>query len=272
MAGSEVPSRVAQVLGVHGGLDEVVTTLDDREALVVLDNCEHVLDQVVALVTQLLRDSAMTSVLATSRAPLELDGEARYRVPPLRVPRRAAPISEAAATDAVQLFITRARLARADFSLDESDAEAIVELCVRLDGLPLAIELAAAQLRAMSLAELLSRIEDPFEMLVGGPRSAPLRHKTLHNTIEWSFRLLNADEQHVLRGLASFRGGCNAEARKRCAGPTWPHRPPYSRCCSLWSTSRSSLPVSSTERRAMNSMRRSASSRQRRAQSLNARR
>ena len=218
VAGSEVTSRVAMVLGVRGGLDEVVTALEDREALVVLDNCEHVLDPVVTLVTQVLRECATTSVLATSRAPLELDGEARYHVPPLQVPRRGAPISEAAATDAVQLFITRARLARADFTLDESDAEAIVELCVRLDGLPLAIELAAAQLRAMSLAELVSRIKDPFEVLVGGPRSAPVRHKTLHNTIEWSFRLLSGDEEHVLQGLASFRGGCSAESAEAVCG------------------------------------------------------
>ena len=210
-AGEDVAARVAQALAVQGGLDEVITALENRDMLLLLDNCEHVIESVSAVVARLIEGSATTTVLATSRAPLDVAGEARYQVPSLEGPRRGTALSEVEQTDAVRLFTKRAAMVRPGFQLGERDTEAIVELCTRLDGVPLAIELAAARLRGMSLAELLARFDDRFGVLVGGPRTAPERHRSLRNTMDWSFRLLDADERHVLRHLAAFRGGCDVE-------------------------------------------------------------
>ena len=131
----------------------------------------------------------------------------------------ASTCREAQATTAVELFTTRAQLARPGYQLGERDVEAIVELCTRLEGLPLAIELAATRLRGMSLTELVGRIDDRFEVLIGGPRSAPQRHQTLRNTVGWSFRLLDADEEHVVRALSAFRGGCDTESAEAVCTP-----------------------------------------------------
>jgi predicted ATPase/class 3 adenylate cyclase len=217
-AGADVAPRVAMVLGVLGGLDELVSALEQREVLLVLDNCEHVLESAATLVERVLGECATTAVLATSRTPLGVAGEARYPVPPLDVPRPGVDLPEAEASDAVKLFVARAQLVRPGYHLGECDAAAIVELCVRLDGLPLAIELAAARLRGMSVEELVSRIDNRFGLLVGGPHTAPERQRTLGNTLEWSFRLLDADERHVLRQLSVFRGGCDAESAAAVSG------------------------------------------------------
>jgi predicted ATPase len=218
LPGADATSRVADVLGLQGGLEGVVSALQDRKVLVVLDNCEHVLASTATLASTLLRGSAATRLLATSRAPLEVAGEARYQVPPLSVPRYGADLHEAEASEAVQLFTARAALVRPGFQLAAQDAKAIVELCDRLDGLPLAIELAAARLRGMSVAELASRVDDRFGLLVGGPRSAPQRHQALRNTMDWSVRLLDTDERCVLCHLATFRGGGDAEGVEEVCG------------------------------------------------------
>ena len=210
--GADSTSRVAQTIGVEGGLEELVAALDQMDVLLVLDNCEHVVESTATLVATLLVECPMTKVVATSRVVLNLAGEVCYLVPPLEVPRRGANLREAQATTAVELFTTRAQLARPGYQLGERDVEAIVELCTRLEGLPLAIELAAARLRGMSLTELVGRIDDRFEVLIGGPRSAPQRHQTLRNTVGWSFRLLDADEERVVRALSAFRGGCDTES------------------------------------------------------------
>jgi predicted ATPase/class 3 adenylate cyclase len=216
--GADVAFRLGQVLGVPGGLEEVVSALRKRELLVVLDNCEHVVDSVAALVARLLSDCPTITVVATSRVPLSVAGEARFTVPPLGMPSRGAGLGEAQSADAVRLFTERARLVRPGFQLSERDVWAVVELCVRVDGLPLAVELAAARLRGMSLEELVGRIDDRFGLLVGGPRSAPERHRTLRNAVNWSFRLLDADEQQVLRHLSVFRGGCDVATGEAVCG------------------------------------------------------
>ena len=217
--GADSTSRVAQTLGVEGGLEELVAALDQMNVLLVLDNCEHVVESTATLVATLLVECSTTTVVATSRVALNLAGEVCYLVPPLEVPRRGANLREAQATSAVELFTTRAQLARPGYQLGERDVEAIVELCTRLEGLPLAIELAAARLRGMSLTELVGRIDDRFEMLIGGPRSAPQRHQTLRDTVGWSFRLLDADEEHVIRALSAFRGGCDTESAEAVCTP-----------------------------------------------------
>jgi predicted ATPase/class 3 adenylate cyclase len=217
-AGADVAPRVAAVFGVVGGLDELVSALEQREVLLVLDNCEHVLESAATMVARVLGECATTTVLATSRTPLDVAGEARYPVPALEVPRTGVDLREAETSDAVKLFVARAQLVRPGYRLGGRDAAAIVELCVRLDGLPLAIELAAARLRGMSLEELVSRIDDRFGVLVGGPHTAPERQRTLGNTLEWSFRLLDAEERHVLRQVSVFRGGCDAESAAAVSG------------------------------------------------------
>jgi predicted ATPase/class 3 adenylate cyclase len=216
--GADVTSHVAQVLGLRGGLGQVTSALEPRNALLVLDNCEHVAESAAALVTGVLTRCPATKVMATSRAPLEVSGEARFYVPPLEVPHPGAIRDAANPTDAVQLFTARARLVRPGFQLGGGDAQAVGELCTRLDGLPLAIELAAARLGGMSLAELVSRFDDRFGVLVGGPRTVPERHQTLRKTMEWTFQLLDAEEQQVLRHLAVFRGGCDIESAEAVCG------------------------------------------------------
>ena len=221
--GADVTSRVGQALGTHsGGLDDLLAALGQRAVLLIVDNCEHVLESTAALVAAVLSECPTTSVLATSRSPLEVGGEMCYPVPPLEVPRRGADLSEAQTAAAVELFTTRAALVRPGYRLVERDVEAVVELCIRLEGLPLAIELAAAQLRTMSPSELVERIDDRFGLLIGGPRSAPERHRALRDTIEWSARLLDAAEQHVLRHLAVFRDGCDFESAEAVCGTDMP--------------------------------------------------
>jgi predicted ATPase len=182
--GAEITSRLAEVLGVQGGVDELTAALASREVLLVVDNCEHVVEPAAALLARLLSECGALRVLATSRAALDLPGEARYQVPPLDVPRPGADLREAEASAAVQLLTARAGLVRPGFRLGQRDLAAIVELCTRLDGLPLAIELAAARLRGMSLEELIAGIDDRFGVLIGGPRSVPERQQTLRNTMD----------------------------------------------------------------------------------------
>jgi predicted ATPase/class 3 adenylate cyclase len=217
--GADITARVVEVLGAHGRTDDLVATLAQLEVLLVLDNCEHVLESTATMLPRLLEGCPSIRVLATSRAALGVPGEVRYRVPPLELPRPGADAAEAAASAAVTLFTERAALARPHHRFDDREMAVVVELCRRLEGLPLAIELAAARFGALSLGELVGGIDDRFTMLTGGPRSAPERHQTLRNAVDWSFRLLDTDEQHVLRHLAAFRGGCDVEGATAVCGP-----------------------------------------------------
>lgn len=174
----------------------VIDYLRQRQLLLVVDNCEHVLDDVSRLVDQVVRHCREVTVLATSREPLGVDGEQLLSVAPL------------AAEDASALFVQRARANRPDFHLDGEAAGAVTEICRRLDGLPLGIELAAARMRVMSAAEIARRLDSP-RLLSAGARAASPRHQSLTAAIDWSYRLLSGPEQRLFAQLAVFAGGCD---------------------------------------------------------------
>jgi predicted ATPase/class 3 adenylate cyclase len=218
-----VPSAIAAALGVReeGGRpldDRLREYLADRELLLVLDNFEHLADA-APLVADLLGASAALKVLVTSRVPLHLRAEHEYPVPALDLPPRKPPPTAEQLTqyDAVRLFIARAQAVKPDFAVDNESAPAIAEICWRLDGLPLAIELAAARIRMLPPPALLARLEQRLPLLTGGPRDAPARQRTLRDTIAWSYDLLEPDEQTLFRRLAIFAGGCTLEAAEEVA-------------------------------------------------------
>jgi predicted ATPase/DNA-binding CsgD family transcriptional regulator len=193
--------------------------LGRRRALLVLDNLEHLLPAAPAL-AELLDACPRLAVLATSREPLHLSGEREFPVAPLPVPA-ARPVpgaADLASNEAVALFAERARSVRPDFALTDGNAAAVAEVCRRLDGLPLAIELAAARLRALSPGALLVHLERRLPLLAGGPRDAPARHRTLRDALAWSYALLSAGEQALLAPLGVFAGGLTPAAAAAVAG------------------------------------------------------
>ncbi len=198
--------QVAITLGVRepgGGrslAEAVAHRLAERRALLVLDNCEHVVDAAAEVTAGLLAAAPALRMVATSREPLGVGGEVTWAVPPL---------SE---DDAVELFTDRARLARPGFELREDDAAAARSICHRLDGLPLAIALAAARTRALAPARIAAELQSHFRLLPGGPRSAPGRQATLRASFEWSYDLLSEMERALLRQLSVFAGGFDVEA------------------------------------------------------------
>jgi non-specific serine/threonine protein kinase len=187
--------------------------------LLLLDNCEHVLEA-APLVTELLAACPQLTVLATSRAVLRLTGEHDFLVPPLPLPDLAdlPPVDDLGAAPAVRLFVDRAQAARADFALTAENASAVAQVCHRLDGLPLAIELAAARTALLPPAALLTRLDHRLPLLTGGPRDAPARLRTMRDAIAWSHDLLTPDEQILFRRLAVFAGGCTLEAAEAVCG------------------------------------------------------
>src|ERR1035438_3879090 len=189
-------------------LDTLVDAVGDRYLLVVLDNAEHVLGAAAKLADVMMRSCPRACLLVTSREPLGVSGEHIFRVPPLAVPPAdlAAP-GRLAAFESVQLFAERAVLYRRGFSLDTANAAAVAAVCVRLDGIPLALELAAARLGSLSVSEISSRLDQRFRLLTGGSRTALPRHQTLRALIDWSYDLLNPEEQMVLGRLSVFAGG-----------------------------------------------------------------
>ncbi len=188
--------------------------LRPRSLLLLLDNCEHLLDACAALINTLLSACPHLRILATSREPLGVAGEAVWRVPSLPFPTASdAPNPEALLRyDAIQLFVQRARLVRPEFALSAENAPAVAQVCRRLDGIPLAIEFAAARLGMMSPHGLAARLDDRFRVLVGGSPTTLPRQRTLRATMDWSYVLLDAQEQAVLRALAVFAGGWTLEA------------------------------------------------------------
>jgi predicted ATPase/transcriptional regulator with XRE-family HTH domain len=209
-----VPGAVARSAGVPDNparpvVDTLVDALRDRHLLIVLDNCEHLLPAVRALGARLLEQCPEVRVLATSRAPLRLTGERLYPVSPLTLPdpQRVPALAELATIEAVALFVQRARAARPDFALTERNADAVAGICRRLDGLPLAIELAAARLRVLSAAALQGLLEERLRLLVGGPADAPARLQTLRAAVTWSHDLLTPHQQRIFRHLGVFAGG-----------------------------------------------------------------
>ncbi len=214
-----VPQAVASALGLREApgqplLATLAGALGRRRLLLVLDNCEHLVAACAALAAALLRDCPGLRALATSREPLGVAGEAPYRVPSLAVPDEDDPLPAAllARVEAVRLFAARAAVVQPGFAVTERNATPVAAVCRRLDGLPLAIELAAAQVRALSVEQLATRLDDRFRLLIGGPRTALARHQTLRAAVDWSFDLLTPQEQTLFARLSVFAGGFALEA------------------------------------------------------------
>ena len=210
--GDDVGKAVAAAMGVSLTSAELVDYLAERQVLIVLDNCEHVLDAVADLVDAILVSAADVHVIATSREPLGLDGEQVRRVPSLLLPEAESSLSDAGSAAAVRLFADRAAAASAGFSVDAGNVAAVVEICRRLDGIPLAIELAAARVRAMAPSEIAGRLDERFRLLAGGSRRSQERHRTLLATVSWSHDLLDDDERVVFRRLSVFPGSFDLAA------------------------------------------------------------
>ncbi|MCC5576328.1 winged helix-turn-helix domain-containing protein [Microtetraspora sp. AC03309] len=200
-----------------GAQERLVEALRDLRPLLVLDNCEHVVDQAAKLAEVLLRSAPGLRILATSREPLNVSGEVLWSVPALELPQGSEPLTVAKA-DAVRLFMARATAAARGFTLDAGNAAAVAQLCRRLDGIPLALELAATRVRALGIQELVARLDDRFRLLTGFQRGAPERQRTLMAMIDWSWTLLTDAERVVLRRLAVHADGCTLEAAEEvCA-------------------------------------------------------
>lgn len=214
----QVPSAVAAVLGLHSQgeshlSDAVAEALTCQDALIILDNCEHLVDAAAKFCDQAIRHCPMIRFLATSREPLGIDGERVYRVPSLLLPPDdVVSASDVLGFDAVRLFTERARLADPDFNVEDATAPLVASVCRRLDGIPLALELAAARLTSMSLQQVSQRLDQRFRLLTGGSRNAMPRQRTLRATVDWSFGLLTAQQQHALTRLSVFAGGFELDA------------------------------------------------------------
>jgi predicted ATPase/class 3 adenylate cyclase len=205
---------------VEGAAPEgvVVDFLRDRRALVVLDNFEYVLDAAPAIAA-LLDRARDARFLVTSVAPLRVSREHELKLEPLQVPERGAPLATIVGSPAVTLFAERARAARPGFALSEDNASAVAEVCVALDGLPLALELAAARTRVLSPTALLERVERPLALLEGGARDAPDRHRTLRATIDWSYELLDEPQRRLFARISVFSGGATLDAIEAVCRP-----------------------------------------------------
>ena len=214
-----VVRSVAATLGVPelqntSSTEDLVEHLGPREALLILDNCEHLVEACAELADTLLRTCPKLEILATSREPLRVAGESSWQVPSLSLPdpgRLPAP-EDLAGVEAVHLFVERARAVDAGFQLTEGNASAVARLCQKLDGIPLAIELAAARTRVLTAGQILEKLEDPLGLLTTGDRSAAPRQRTLRATLEWSYDLLSESERALFRRLSVSVGGWDLEA------------------------------------------------------------
>ena len=194
-------------------LDSVISGLQESAALLIIDNCEHVIDATAEVIAALLRSCPQVRILATSQVRLNVSGEASWPVPPLTLPSRgAADPGVAAEAESVRLFCDRAAFARPGFILDAANAPAVSDVCRQLDGIPLAIELAAARVCALTPAQLATRLGNRFRVLTGGSRAGLPRHRTLAAAIDWSHDLLSESERVCFRRMAVFAGGCTIDA------------------------------------------------------------
>ena len=230
MAGPRPPrplpaDEVMSVMGIRNdssisSADLLGDALRDSRLLLVLDNCEHLIGQVAKLATQLLQSAPELRVMVTSREPLMIAGEVIWAVPPLDLPDPDAEHEPAALArfSSVRLFTMRAEASAPGFRLDEGNAQAVAALCRRLDGIPLALELAATRVRTLGVHELLARLDDRFRLLATGHRDAPPRQQTLWGVIDWSWELLTEPERIVLRRLAVLADGCELRAAEAICG------------------------------------------------------
>ncbi|MFC9996937.1 BTAD domain-containing putative transcriptional regulator [Nocardia sp. NPDC127526] len=198
--------------------DRVIASLRERSMLLVLDNCEHVIESAAAFAHRVLGECRRLRILATSREPLGITGEALWPVAPLALPGDDAAPSEIESAPAVRLLRDRADAVRKDLPADDATLATLARVCRALDGMPLAIELAAARLRTMSLEQLANGLDDRFRLLTGGSRTALPRHRTLRAVVDWSWELLTDAERAVLRRLSVFSGGASLEATERVCG------------------------------------------------------
>ena len=207
-----VPVTAARALGLpnepsRSPTDNLVRFVGDSQLLIVMDNCEHLLDACADLIGALLSACPSLTLLATSREPIGMPGELTWRVPSLSLDGGA-----------IELFADRARKVRADFKVTEDNSAAVAEICRRLDGMPLAIELAAARVRALSVAEIVASLHDRFRLLTGGARTAVRRQQTLRASVDWSHALLTDPERILFRRLAAFIGGFDLDAAEVVGG------------------------------------------------------
>ncbi|WP_240981646.1 MULTISPECIES: BTAD domain-containing putative transcriptional regulator [unclassified Streptomyces] len=240
---AEVREAVGRAVGVRDDVpptpgtdplplvDRIARAVGDAPALLVLDNCEHVVEPVAELAARLLAAAPALRILATSQVPLGLTGEHLREVPPLPRPEAGERLdpAEAARFGAVELFVARATAAAPGFTLDAATADAVAAICRRLDGIPLALEMAATRVRALGVREVAARLDDRFRLLAVGSRDAPARQRTLRSVLDWSWDLLGPGERTVLRRLSVHADGCALDAAEEvCAagpGPSGPDRP-----------------------------------------------
>jgi predicted ATPase/DNA-binding SARP family transcriptional activator len=210
--------RLLEAREIARPLDRLADALATKRLVLVLDNCEHLLDAVATLADRLLAAAPGVRILATSREPLGITGEALCPVPSLALPPEDTDADDARTYDAVRLFTDRATAVRPGFALDAATVEPVVRICRALDGAPLAIELAAARLRALTPAQVADRLDDRFRLLNVGSRTALPRHQTLRAVVDWSWDLLDDAERRVLRRLSVFNGGATPESAEEVLG------------------------------------------------------
>jgi len=223
-----IASEMAAVLGVRVGADRslvesIIYSLKPKQVLIILDNCEHVVETAAQITSSIIKGAPQVRVLTTSREGLGIAGEVVHRVSPLAVPKSGAGMTAEAAKQfgAVALFVDRATAANTRFALTDADAPVVVDICRSLDGIPFAIELAAARVKAMSVVNLAERLTERFRILTGGDRTALPRHQTMRALIDWSYNLLNERERTLVNRVSVFAGGWTIEAASEiCADET----------------------------------------------------
>jgi non-specific serine/threonine protein kinase len=221
-----IPNTIASTLGIrlessHRVTNSLVAFLQPRTTLLLLDNCEHLIGHCATLVDTILRACPRVRILATSREALGIAGERAWRVPSLLLPaaRRELSLDSATKSDAVRFFVDRAQAVAPQFTVSSTNVSTVVRICERLDSIPLALELAAARMKLLSIEQIGARLDDRFQLLTGGSRTALPRQQTLRATIDWSYELLSDDERRLLRRVAVFAGGCSLEAAEDvCSG------------------------------------------------------
>ncbi|MBC8136692.1 MAG: tetratricopeptide repeat protein, partial [Fibrella sp.] len=226
-SGTQVPQAVAQALGVNeqpgqGVPETLIANLKDKQLLLLLDNCEHLVAGCAELAAALLRSCPQTCVLATSREPLNIAGEQVYRVPSLSLPDPkqggSTIVQSLRQYEAVRLFIERTLLVKPAFAVTDANAPALAQVCHRLDGIPLALELASARMRSLSVEEINDRLDNRFRLLTGGDRTATPRQQTLRGLVDWSYELLSGQEKTLLARLSVFAGGWTLSAAEAACG------------------------------------------------------